>query len=150
MGDDDQSWAYDGLRERRWHKGWAEYGRKWKDGDVVSCTLDLDSTPVSMAFYLNGVSLGVAYQDFEMPNEFRAAASFDKKLVGEGCEFSQIPAPHRFLTWVALRFASRWRALRRWTISKLCIAPSSNRFGASTIWWKRSRRHVRSVHRCVC
>jgi hypothetical protein len=80
VGDDAESWAYDGLRQRKWHRGWGAYGERWKEGDVVSCYLDLDAGV--MTFALNGKSMGVAYTGIKADGRgFRAAASFDNKLV---------------------------------------------------------------------
>ncbi|KAJ2063864.1 translation machinery-associated protein 20, partial [Coemansia sp. S2] len=61
VGDDFESVAYDGYRQRKWH-GTAEekeYGEKWRAGDVITAELDLDSDRV--VFYRNGESLGVAF-----------------------------------------------------------------------------------------
>jgi hypothetical protein len=80
VGDDAESWAYDGLRQRKWHRGWGAYGDRWKEGDIVSCYLDLDEG--TMTFSLNGKSMGVAYTGIKAEGRgFRAAASFDKKLI---------------------------------------------------------------------
>ncbi|KAJ1998434.1 hypothetical protein H4R26_005460, partial [Coemansia thaxteri] len=61
VGDDFESVAYDGYRQRKWH-GTAEekaYGEKWRAGDVIAAELDLDNDRV--VFYRNGVSLGLAF-----------------------------------------------------------------------------------------
>ncbi|KAJ2866608.1 hypothetical protein GGH94_001415 [Coemansia aciculifera] len=61
VGDDFESVAYDGYRQRKWH-GTAEekeYGDKWRAGDVIAAELDLDNDRV--VFYRNGQSLGVAF-----------------------------------------------------------------------------------------
>ncbi|KAJ2123751.1 hypothetical protein IW147_002344 [Coemansia sp. RSA 720] len=61
VGDDYESIAYDGHRQRKWF-GTAEdtkYGEKWKTGDVVTAELDLDNGRV--VFYLNGRSMGLAF-----------------------------------------------------------------------------------------
>jgi hypothetical protein len=80
VGDDAESWAYDGLRQRKWHRGWGAYGDRWKEGDIVSCYLDLDEG--TMSFSLNGKSMGVAYNGIKVEGRgLRAAASFDKKLI---------------------------------------------------------------------
>ncbi|KAJ2178373.1 hypothetical protein GGF45_002882, partial [Coemansia sp. RSA 551] len=61
VGDDYESIAYDGHRQRKWF-GTAEdtkYGEKWHAGDVVTAELDLDNGRV--VFYLNGRSMGLAF-----------------------------------------------------------------------------------------
>ncbi|KAJ2820210.1 hypothetical protein IWW50_005146 [Coemansia erecta] len=61
VGDDYESVAYDGYRQRKWF-GTADdtmYGEKWHAGDVVTAELDLDNGRV--VFYLNGRSMGLAF-----------------------------------------------------------------------------------------
>jgi hypothetical protein len=52
VGDDCESWAYDGWRSYLWHFVSAKWGTRWKAGDVVGCAVDLDAGNIS--FYLNG------------------------------------------------------------------------------------------------
>lgn len=70
VGDDDYSYACDLNRLKRWHGGEQNYGtlwtsvhflgtKKWKVGDVIGCSLDLDKK--IMAFSLNGEDLGTAF-----------------------------------------------------------------------------------------
>ena len=62
VGDTLMSVAFDGQRALRWNrKEFATYGRPWVPGDVVGCTLNLDSGEA--IFYLNGEALGVAYSN---------------------------------------------------------------------------------------
>ncbi|OQR95028.1 HECTdomain (ubiquitin-transferase) domain containing protein [Achlya hypogyna] len=65
VGDDSFSYAYDGRRKKKWFCGRnEEYCKQMcKAGDVVGCMLDLDAG--TMTFYLNGVSLGVAFSELE-------------------------------------------------------------------------------------
>ncbi|KAJ2488637.1 hypothetical protein IWW37_004659 [Coemansia sp. RSA 2050] len=61
VGDDFESVAYDGHRQRKWH-GTAEervYGEKWCAGDIIAAELDLDNDRV--VFYRNGKTQGVAF-----------------------------------------------------------------------------------------
>lgn len=52
-GDDEHSWAYDGMRRLKWHKNNKEqYGRKWKAGDVICVAVYLEKGEIS--FGLNG------------------------------------------------------------------------------------------------
>ncbi|XP_058184868.1 E3 ubiquitin-protein ligase RKP isoform X1 [Rhododendron vialii] len=59
VGDADDSYAYDGKRERKWNKEAEPYGQSWVVGDVIGCCIDLDRDEIS--FYRNGFPLGVAF-----------------------------------------------------------------------------------------
>lgn len=59
VGDADDSYAYDGKRERKWNKEAEPYGQSWVVGDVIGCCVDLDRDEIS--FYRNGFPLGVAF-----------------------------------------------------------------------------------------
>ena len=65
VGDGPHSWAYDGWREYKWHDGHAEWGARWRPGDVVGCLIDLDGRV--MGFTLNGraeeIGMGPAFTD---------------------------------------------------------------------------------------
>ena len=53
VGDCAYSWAYDGTRQKKWHKGRSEpWGPRWKTQQTVCCALDLDNG--KMYFALNG------------------------------------------------------------------------------------------------
>lgn len=62
LGVSGSSWAYDGSRGVKLHKGPLPYAAntKWKTHDVVGCILDLDAGTIS--YTLNGTNLGVAFQ----------------------------------------------------------------------------------------
>lgn len=70
VGDDIHSWAYDGWRTYLWHEISAEWGAKWKPGDVVGCALDMDNQ--IMSFFLNGygkeVNMGEAFRELDALN----------------------------------------------------------------------------------
>lgn len=51
-GDDKHSWGWDGYRVLMWADGRFKWGKKWDDGDVVGCAVDLDNR--TMSFSLNG------------------------------------------------------------------------------------------------
>ncbi|KAL9952450.1 hypothetical protein ACROYT_G039709 [Oculina patagonica] len=52
-GDDEHSWAFDGMRRLKWHNNVKEqYGRQWKAGDVICIAVNLEEKEVS--FGLNG------------------------------------------------------------------------------------------------
>ncbi|XP_060096069.1 E3 ubiquitin-protein ligase RNF123 [Heteronotia binoei] len=61
VGDTPDSYAYDGNRVRKWNVTTTNYGKSWAAGDIVSCLIDLDEGNIS--FCLNGVSLGVAFEN---------------------------------------------------------------------------------------
>jgi hypothetical protein len=63
VGDDAESWGYDGCRQKAWHRGGSAYGGglpPWQAGDVVGCLLDLNEHQIR--FSLNGRPLGVAFE----------------------------------------------------------------------------------------
>jgi len=75
VGDDDRSWACDGLRQMKWHgisppvqaspsqySHGLPYGNDWawSPGDTIGCMLDMDSG--SMRFSYNGRDLGEAFR----------------------------------------------------------------------------------------
>ena len=52
-GDDEHSWAYDGMRCLKWHNNHKEqYGRSWKAGDMICIAVNLEDKEIS--FGLNG------------------------------------------------------------------------------------------------
>ena len=82
VGDDTHSWAFDGYRQQRWHKGQGsaygpQTGSIWKAGDVIGCFLRLptaeaatdsrtgdqggNSSGGSVAFSVNGIYHGEAF-----------------------------------------------------------------------------------------
>ncbi|XP_049590268.1 E3 ubiquitin-protein ligase RNF123 isoform X2 [Syngnathus scovelli] len=63
VGDTPDSYAYDGNRVRKWNVVTTNYGKSWAAGDIVSCLIDLDDA--SIAFCLNGQSLGTAFADIK-------------------------------------------------------------------------------------
>lgn len=68
VGDDQHSWAYDGMRLQRWHGAQEPYSsRRWNTNDIVGCMLDLDVPGGEMRFFLNEADLGVAYKNFYTP-----------------------------------------------------------------------------------
>ncbi|EGD82586.1 hypothetical protein PTSG_03239 [Salpingoeca rosetta] len=59
VGDSRDSYAYDGMRRRKWNVGSRKYGEHWVQGDVIGCCIDLDQGTIS--YYRNGRDLGVAF-----------------------------------------------------------------------------------------
>jgi len=74
VGDDQNSWAYDGSRQQKWHGGSEYYGQYWSNGDIIGCALDLDNK--KMHFFRNGSDMGVAYEGFSIGDGLFPAASF--------------------------------------------------------------------------
>ena len=72
VGDDEHSWAFDGTRVLKWHKGANnKYGREWKVGDVVGCCIDMDLR--SIKFSLNGSfdsPMGIAFDNIDADIEY--------------------------------------------------------------------------------
>ncbi|XP_043564394.1 E3 ubiquitin-protein ligase RNF123 isoform X1 [Chiloscyllium plagiosum] len=64
VGDTSDSYAYDGNRVRKWNVTTTNYGKAWAAGDIVTCVIDLDEGKI--AFCLNGISLGNAFQDIRL------------------------------------------------------------------------------------
>lgn len=64
VGDDLNSYAFDGSRCRAWHGGahgvaqlpnQGEYGDEWRPGDIVTVLIDMDEATI--AYMLNGQNL---------------------------------------------------------------------------------------------
>jgi hypothetical protein len=70
VGDHVNSWAYDGLRMKKWNVSPDTYGKRWKLGDIVGVLVDMDL--MEMRFYLNGEDLGAAFEDFSSYDIFPA------------------------------------------------------------------------------
>ncbi|KAJ1509832.1 hypothetical protein HMI54_002074 [Coelomomyces lativittatus] len=85
VGDDDNSYSYDGMRERKWHgfkvhfEGWA-YGKQWKIGDIIECLFNLSQGTIS--FTQNGINLGIAFQNVDTSLVWYPALSIAS---GQGC-----------------------------------------------------------------
>ncbi|KAJ9463453.1 putative E3 ubiquitin-protein ligase HERC2 [Diplonema papillatum] len=97
VGDDSRSWAFDGcrllLRHRKEHNQVAG-ARTWREGDIIGCLLDLDSS--AMRFTLNGEPVvcasqsTTAFSNFNVSDWFSPAASLDPDN-GIVFNFGQLP-----------------------------------------------------------
>ena len=84
IGDDLNSYGYDGNRKRKWHGNTAgdySYGRYWSPSDILTCLLDLDAGTISFA--LNGTYLGIAFDNIDKTKLWYPAASFTENQHGE-------------------------------------------------------------------
>lgn len=90
VGDDKNSWAYDGARQLKWHGDSETYGQKWSEGDVIGCILSIEgqlaSKTVTMTFTRNGHDLGPAFTSTSCSSaaesrdeEFYPALSLDEE-----------------------------------------------------------------------
>ncbi|KAL9254413.1 E3 ubiquitin-protein ligase RKP-like protein [Drosera capensis] len=59
VGDAENSYAFDGRREKKWNKEDEAYGQPWVVGDIIGCCIDFDEDEI--LFFRNGISLGVAF-----------------------------------------------------------------------------------------
>lgn len=75
VGDHIQSWAFDGLRMKKWNVSCEPYGRRWKLGDVVGALMDMDL--LEMKFFINGEDLGPAFSNFSQAYEIFPALSLN-------------------------------------------------------------------------
>lgn len=79
LGQDTESWAYDGSSQKSWHgssSGSNRYGEYWSAGDVIGVILDLETKTIS--FYRNGKDMGVAFSNVE-GEAFYPAVSLHKR-----------------------------------------------------------------------
>jgi len=84
VGDDEHGWGVDGERQLKWHKGSTSWGEVWPRPVVIGCALDLDVTPPSMFFSVDGTwDATPAFKDFTYSGYVYPAAS--GILVGTFC-----------------------------------------------------------------
>ena len=70
VGEAANSFAYCDSGRKANKSEFADYGKPFQLDDVIGCYLDLDSTPCTIKYTLNGEDLGVAFE-------------FDKSILGE-------------------------------------------------------------------
>ncbi|KAL1923497.1 uncharacterized protein VTP21DRAFT_8477 [Calcarisporiella thermophila] len=83
VGDDSESYSYDGERCMKWHGSVhlpKRYGDRWSKGDVITVALDLDAGKIS--YSRNGAPLGVAFGKVDTRKIWYPAISVAS---GEGC-----------------------------------------------------------------
>ncbi len=59
MGDDRDSYAFDGSRIKKWNRESLSYGEAWSAGDIIGTLINFDDKSIS--FWRNGQSLGRAF-----------------------------------------------------------------------------------------
>lgn len=79
IGDDDQSFAYDGCRQLLWQNAKSMHTNlpRWKEGDIIGCLIDLDKFEIR--FSLNGLMGEPSSELFKnkpLDTQYYAAASF--------------------------------------------------------------------------
>ena len=108
VGDDENSYAFDGTRKKKWHGDRIcsqSYGEAWKVGDIVTCLLDLNVREISFA--VNGVSMGVAFSGINSLETWYPAVTLSG---GQVCRIAfggmfdpfRMPLPHGYLGISAL------------------------------------------------
>lgn len=61
IGDDINTYAFDGYRNVKWPDGKTNYGKLWDIGDIIGCGIDLDKKEIE--YFINGESQGVAFKN---------------------------------------------------------------------------------------
>lgn len=62
VGDHLHSWAFDGMRTKKWNVACDSYGKRWRVGDIVGALIDMDL--MEIRYFLNGEDLGQAFVNF--------------------------------------------------------------------------------------
>ncbi|XP_045540630.1 heterogeneous nuclear ribonucleoprotein U-like protein 1 [Papilio machaon] len=70
LGDGELSWGYESTGRAVNNGEFKDYGKLYTEKDVIGAYLDMESTPCTISYTLNGEELGVAYE-------------FDKALLGD-------------------------------------------------------------------
>ncbi|XP_015890975.3 E3 ubiquitin-protein ligase RKP isoform X1 [Ziziphus jujuba] len=94
VGDADDSYAFDGMRVRKWNKEDEPYGQPWVVGDVIGCCIDLDCNEIS--FCRNGVSLGVAFHGIRKMGPGDGYYPAISLSPGERCELNFGARPFKY------------------------------------------------------
>ena len=92
VGDDGNSYAYDGFRCLRWHAGSKRWGERWKKGDVVGVALDLKSNQSNISFSINGIwPVTPAFTELEFSHGYIPVATVQtsEKQIGLKFAFSR-------------------------------------------------------------
>ena len=90
VGDHTHSWAFDGLRCKKWNVACESYGHRWRPGDTVGVLVDMDL--LEMKFFVNGEDLGKAFENFSAHELFPALSLNVRQSVR--LNFGQYPFTH--------------------------------------------------------
>lgn len=86
VGDESHSYGYDGCRVKKWHGKHSSmrtsYGLKWVEGDIITCTIDMDQGEIS--YYKNGEDMGIAFSGVSVVSAWYPAISLS---TGQQCKF---------------------------------------------------------------
>ena len=93
VGDDESSYAYDGYRVCKWHRGKENYGMIWDIGDILGCCIDLNLGTAE--YFLNGTSLGIAFENIPI-GENKAYFAGISLSDGESCAFNFGKSPFHY------------------------------------------------------
>ena len=76
VGDNINSWSFDGARKKKWHGEDSDYGVDllpdgWKEGDIIGCLLEIlasndanaNTKTVQISYSINGKDMGVAHTE---------------------------------------------------------------------------------------
>ena len=78
IGDDRHSWAFDGVRVKKWHRNGEPYGEPWYEGDVVGCGVVVNGDRATFVFFMNGESMGDAFTDCTYSGHLYPACTLKK------------------------------------------------------------------------
>lgn len=101
VGDHVHSWAYDGLRMKKWNVSCEPYGKRWHAGDVVGVLVDMDL--LEMRFFLNGEDLGAAFDDFSDHHLYPAISLNVRQSVRINCGQYQFSYPPNVIDGLPFR-----------------------------------------------
>jgi len=100
VGDDENSWAVDLYRQKKWHKyndnitsvRFGEDIENWEKGGILQCWISLDTSKV-MTFGYNGKVIGPAFENFDIGQGLYPAFSANRR---NGCLFNFGDTPFKF------------------------------------------------------
>ena len=77
IGDGAHSWTFNGERARKWQEHSYVYGKLWKLGDIIGCSVDIhsDGNSFDIGYYINGEYLGLAFKDCKYSGSLYPALS---------------------------------------------------------------------------
>lgn len=61
VGDDFNSYSFDGERRRLFHDGYCEWGRRWQNGNILGIGVSVSPSDIRLEYFLQGESMGVGH-----------------------------------------------------------------------------------------